>query len=169
MKRVLFAVAMACAMISAQASYLNWQVDDTEFNGREVVGANLYAFDSSISFDDIRNGTKSATSIDGTDQIGVTNFADLSQLTDPSSYSFYIELIGYESAQHTSPADSIVIGTSGKAMTYEQLSGAGYIGTSMDVPSIAPWVGDGYVVPEPTSGLLMMMGLALLSLKRRKE
>ena len=32
------------------------------------------------------------------------------------------------------------------------------------------WVGSNYsAVPEPTSGLLMLMGFAMLGLKRKKE
>ena len=36
-------------------------------------------------------------------------------------------------------------------------------------PALTPWVADGYVVPEPSSGLLLLIGGGLLALRRKRR
>ena len=36
-------------------------------------------------------------------------------------------------------------------------------------PAITPWVAEGYVVPEPSSGILLLIGGGLLALRRKRR
>ena len=91
-------------------------------------------------------------------------------ITDYASaeYSFAIELGSYDSGHWTTLAASA-------SMTYNQLeAGAGpnqkyisiYDGTSLAMQ--ATWAPQSYNVPEPSSGLLALLGASLLVLRRRR-
>ena len=91
---------------------------------------------------------------------------DLSQFgTDLEDYSFYIELYRYGANGWYGVARSEVA-------SYTDLRTAGYI-INMDVGSpviedTQIWQGSGYQIPEPTSGMLVMLGLSLLGLRRKR-
>ena len=56
-------------------------------------------------------------------------------------------------------------------MTYTQLANAGYIHPKFDLnpPASMIWTpGSFQAVPEPSGGLLTLMGVALLALRRRR-
>lgn len=82
----------------------------------------------------------------------------------PEGLTFMVELGNWESGDWTGIAQS-------RSYTYAQLqdyiirdwSGPDYT-TTMD-----PWVADGYVVPEPSSGLLLLIGGGLLALRRKRR
>ena len=83
---------------------------------------------------------------------------------NPESLTFMVELGNWESGNWTGIAQS-------RSYTYEQLqdyiirdwSGPGYK-TTMD-----PWKADGYMVPEPSSGILLLIGGGLLALRRKRR
>lgn len=81
-----------------------------------------------------------------------------------AGYSFVVELGNYEDGSWT-------VATTSAAMTYSQLDEAHHItaNAGMALPGYTPWVATGYTaVPEPTSGLLMLLGSALLALRRKR-
>lgn len=165
MKKIIIGLAIAVMSVTAQAAYLYWQVDSSDFdgklnnNGGEVIGANVYYSNATNpAYGDGTFLTRGEVDFGSPFQIDVGSLGE--------GYSFYIELIGYDSKVYGDGTG--VVGQSEWA-TYKSLADAGSITTSLDIPSIPVWHGSAYAVPEPTSGLLMMMGLALLSLKRRKE
>ena len=91
-------------------------------------------------------------------------------ITDYASaeYSFAIELGSYDSGAWTTLASA--------SLTYQQLqagdgAGGSYITTyDATAPTIQGiWAPTSYNVPEPSSGLLMLMGAALLALRRRRR
>lgn len=79
-----------------------------------------------------------------------------------SGYSFYVELANFESVNKVT-----TLARSG-TVTYDQL--AGHIGSDLlSVSSVSPWHASNYqAIPEPTTGLMLLLGLSLVSLKRRK-
>ena len=91
-------------------------------------------------------------------------WADVTGYTDPS-WSFVIELGNL----NDSGTDDIwtVMAYSEKA-TYDQLRRFIQPGEILD-PTMTPWQGGAYAVPEPTSGLLLILGGTLLALRRRRR
>ena len=84
--------------------------------------------------------------------------------SSPEGLSFMVELGNWENGTWTGIATS-------QSYTYAQLqsyiihewSGPGA------TPAIEPWVAGGYVVPEPSSGILLLIGGGLLALRRKRR
>ena len=82
----------------------------------------------------------------------------------PEGLSFMVELGNWESGDWTMVAQS-------KSYTYAELvshvihewSGPGA------TPAIQPWVATDFQVPEPSSGLLLLIGSGLLALRRKRR
>lgn len=80
-----------------------------------------------------------------------------------STYSFAIELGSWTG--DGGDADWILAAFSG-SQTYAQL--AEFMNTELQIQDPAVWMPTSYSVPEPTSGMLILIGGALLALKRKR-
>ena len=82
----------------------------------------------------------------------------------PEGLSFMVELGNWENGQWKMIAQS-------QSYTYAEL--ASYIIQNWSgpdaTPAIQPWVATGYMVPEPSSGLLLLLGAGLLALRRKRR
>ena len=156
MKKLVLLFAVAASCIAANASYLYWQVDANDFISSGQTGtANLYAMTSGT-------GTL-IDSYTGTFGMPSVQVADLGSYTE--GYSYYVELV----------SDSVVVSSSIGDISnnsYSALVTAGSIGTDSSwVATVAKqqaWKGGTQAVPEPTSGLLTLIGMALLGLRRKR-
>lgn len=173
-----FLIAMFCLAGSVgQAAYLYWQVDTSDYESffiaakvlsttqPDVKGPNgRISSGSDLSIVDPMSGVTIPGAVmvaPGKDvyAIDVSSFAS-------GGYSFYIELINYDSSgKLTSIAQS-------GPMTYQALVDQHYIiadtGISIPTASLA-WHGGAYAPgPEPTSAVMMLIGVAFLGLKRRR-
>ncbi len=166
-------VSLAVGLLNADVLY--WQVDPVQgsvlngdgMSGETYSAARLMAYLGTDS--NIENPTQIGSHVelsdiysDGTAVTGI-QLGDLGDYGD-SSYSFYIELGNY--------ANNVFTGTDrSEYKSYNQLLDSGYI--SLGAPNITPtigWSGGTYkAVPEPTSGLLLVIGGALLALRRRRQ
>ena len=85
---------------------------------------------------------------------------------DPSSLSFAIELGNYNDGTWTTLA------TSG-SLDYNSLENSGYTympsAGDLALATLTAWAPTAYSVPEPSSGLLILLGASLLALKRRRR
>ena len=156
MKKLVIFGMLALAMTSVRADFLYWQVNSsttTEFSDA------TYAMVKDLS------GT--ALSIYyggewGNDWINVPMSGNAAVSVSENN-SYYIELFHYDTAttESTSVAKSEI-------QTYTSLADGGFVTSSLStVPTV--WSGGSYTAtPEPTSAMLMMLGFALMSLKRRK-
>ena len=90
--------------------------------------------------------------------------ADISDFASGSpEYAFIIELGNYDGSDWSTLALS-------EATSYADLAANHNIETASNYnPNpITPWMPTSYVVPEPTSGMLVLVGAALLALRRRR-
>lgn len=152
MKRiVLFVVVLAFAVV-VQAEELWWFVADDAVT-EQWDAAIVYATDSQ----DKTTGIDSWARTDLSFGDGVA-FTDLDGYAS-AGYSFYVELLN--SAERIAKSD---------AVSYTDLLSSQAISSSMQsMPT--PYQFSNFsslVVPEPTSGLLMLIGLAGLALKRKR-
>lgn len=145
-QKLALCVALALAG-SASASTLFWQVntkDDADY-------AVLYA---------TKTGETTSNVIVGYDlSEGTAWTTDLKEYGS-SEYSFFVELFN--------ASGSFVYKQS--AVSYNDLVSSGYVSSNpLSVPSGALSGGwNGAAVPEPTSGVLLLIGGAMLALRRRR-
>lgn len=181
MKKVLFGLCVAFAAASVQASYLMWQVDSTQDTSLSTVST--YASQLGLDYSGLAarvvavdgEGNKTyLKSADGTATAGfVDNLVsqrtnvDLSDLTGSlNAYSYYVEIV--KAADH-----SFVVGVNSLPSSYDDLNGC-IAETLEDIPSVtSSWHGGGSggykAAPEPTSAMLMLLGVAGLALKRKQK
>lgn len=158
--RKLAIAAVILGMIGgAQADALYWQVDtaagDASYKG-EWTHAALFASDGTTTGSQVGDYYKA----DANGRLAPT----LSDLRDygSSSYSFYVELYNVS-------LDAAAYKTG--LVSYDQLAQSGYISTgNVALPRYASTSGfNGASVPEPTGGVLMLIGGALLALRWRRD
>ena len=162
MKKFLVGVSILLATIAVKAEYLNWQVGSSM-----TIGDATYTSGPS-------EGQYNAVRLYATDGQGSSHYYSIYDA--PGTYStelasglttdattYYIELLNYSGSSYTT-----VGRTAGT--TYAELSGALSNGALSAQAMTAIWTGAAVVAtPEPTSGLLLLMGFAMLGLKRKKE
>ena len=170
MKKILLIAAVAVAAFSAKASYLYWQVSS------EAVAA--YATDSSAIYGVQVTLGGNAVTQSTTD--GTSTGSSIVSLSTAQSPGYYIDLASYSSSQSSFVIEIIQYDTSSKkwstiaqseSLAYTAVSASNYV---VDTTSLTPgtavaWTGGTYGVPEPTSGMLAMIGFALMALKRRRQ
>ena len=154
---------------STQAAYLYWQVNSSDFEdtGIEAGYARVVAVDGNGNetvldiADKLTGETTTGSSLTAVN-LG-TAVINLSQLADPGSYSFFIELVNYNTSFD-------VVGKTTTNVAYADLVQRQFIdvGDTVMIPQANVWHGTPYSVPEPTSVMLVMFGLGILALKRKR-
>jgi len=157
MKKLFVLVALMVSAVSSQAAYLWWQIENpTVEEGKSWATANIYARN-------IKTGDK-GDSLGTLDNIGGGYSAlDWAGVTDKGAdYGYYIELMS---------SDNKLVGytSNSSEMTYTALVNQGMITASLDVVPTAVWHGGTISAPEPTSAMLMLLGVAGLSLRRKQR
>jgi len=173
MKRFLAAVSVVLIAVSAQASYLWWEVNSnapgTDMSAvSEWIGdganpwteAQVWAVSDTDASDKLMVGSASAANQNNpiVSWGGKINLSDLDGYKD--GYSYYIELVN----------STTVVGYSATKTAYADLSGS-ITETLTDVPSVSVWHGGSSykAAPEPTSAMLMLLGVAGLALRRKQR
>lgn len=151
-KSLVVAAALLFASV-ASAGTLYWQVDD-DTSGQ---GAVLWVEDTS------GGGSKELLSEGVIETPTGVQQADISRYTG-SQYLFYVELVNYSDGSSNGV---------GYKWGYGDLVSSGYVSfDARDIPTAqanAIALGNFANVPEPSSGLLLLMGGAMLALRRRRQ
>lgn len=167
--------ALALAALPAAAGVLHWQISPTAttdgYSSYEdiiaqygVTDARLVAVNSSEGtyayLNEVAGTTPGGTIIELTDVMSGTGVT--SELGDyaGTAWNYLVELGYFSDGAYEVAAQSAVV-------SYNDL--LGYISTDSLVPTSSMYAfGSFTVVPEPASGILMMIGIGLLGLKRKR-
>lgn len=152
-----------CGVLSAAETdmYLYWMIDpDATVDGEAGVDLSSYnarisTADGALMFYDSRESTSGYMSKD----VGyVQGWSVVSRVGDLQNASFFIEIFNNDGIAFES-----------ETMSYTDLVAAGAIGTMSPFSPVSTYGFSTFrTVPEPTSGLLLLIGVAGLALRRQK-
>ena len=154
MKKIVLGIFIAFTAIVANAEYLYWGVTSAEASQFGANGAILWW-----------NSTESQSGAKMYDNTMVVPYDNTANIGSVNNGYFYVELVNYTTAvDYTSKA-------TGTYVAYSELAGAriSNLSTELSALSMVMTYNGAQATPEPTSGLLMLMGFAMLGLKRKKE
>lgn len=170
MKKIaIIAVVIAMASIS-QSSELWWTVADNPATGTSEnwTTAKLFANTTGYNY-----GGTELDSVTATDMSDWGSWSTELGTYGTAAYSFYVEL--YNSSNESLGKSYVSTSTPQGAMSYTALAEAGAIYDSGSImnPTASAYTGfssftTSNVVPEPTSGLLVLFGMMALGLKRKR-
>lgn len=183
--KIIFAAALACAAQARAASdtYLYFQIvdnptiitlagtevdyDDYTWNGYSVNAARVVSMDGNGETPLTISYNSGGTIVDtSASMINMNVHMPLyvALPSDPSGLSFAIELGNYNDGTWTTLASS-------GSLDYTSLQSAGYTympsAGDLALVNLTAWAPQAYPVPEPSPGLLLLLGASLLVLRRR--
>lgn len=167
MKKVLVIVSAMMFAGLVQASEMWWTVSGEStpaWDEARLIANSGFWYGTNVSGTQVDSISKD--DFTGFDGVVVTDFGN----KDYSAYSFYVEL--YNGGQKVGKS---YVSTTQGAATYDNLLAAGAINSgdvfNQDTTSVYSGFrqfGTGNVIPEPTSGVLMALGMMLFGLKRKR-
>lgn len=156
MKKMILAVAVLLALVS-QADYIYWMVESNPANG----------YDWDTAYLKQQNGNTVT-------ELGSLTWANAQGYLEDDAYTFSLLAANYTEASFFIELwNDNKFAAQSDPQTYAQVKN-NIFGNNMMNPSIAAGsgfmpAGSTYNVPEPTSGLLFLIGGMLLGLKRRRQ
>ncbi len=179
MKKILIGFALVMAATASQASYLYWQVTNTGTNIGAIDTSNSSAHQWTYTIYATNDGGTTGTALtsyiynDDTDaydsivnpvsstQAAEGIYADITAYN--TGYSYYIEITGYNSAAQQD-------GWINRSQTLAYAAASGNITETLSSMATVPtaWTGGTFSAPEPTGAMLLLVGGALLALKRKR-
>lgn len=182
MKKLIIAAAVVCTAVFAHAAAANWKASASGmYNGTgstedsALYSGTAYLFDAGVTsqaalFALIEGGATIGTSTAGyvatatfdEGAFGGLNFANGEQ--GGGSYKYYFVIVDGDNTYFSNEKTATANGTAtAKSIGFSVQSGSSAL-------PVAGFQGAGAwsAVPEPTSGLLMLLGMAGLALRRRR-
>ena len=190
MKKIMIALAAVAVATMSEAASVDWSVANNSWtlnNGsKAAAGTAVYLIDGNTALDTIAAAINTSTGAFDADQSWVfgssvtanakgsvaLNTATTDNLTRGTSYDFSVLIIDATNTSDirymvsaTSPQTAYLSGTDEAASV---AFGAATLGANALTASSEAVNGWAQVVPEPTSGLLLLIGMAGLALRRRR-
>ena len=164
MKRLLLIAALLMALLPGRAEeqILYWLVDSGHNSKFEFEYALLYA----QSGDGEKQGV---IAVEGTTPL-TTGLVDVDLLealatSDLTGYRFFIELVNFDAGTEAIKGVAIT-----QTSSYSDLVNNHHIlGAGNTIPENLVYWTPYFMIPEPSSGLLLLLGAALLALRRRRH
>ena len=163
-----FAVILSMAVLPSLADVeaLYWQVtSDMNPTPIQFQAAAMVAEDGSGNKVYLNDSNGNAWQAANNDKTTTESIASIWNDTYASGYTFYIELMNYDNGNWYT-AGTIDKGTGN--WSYDDIKANIFSSSSMAMNLATPLKSGTAHIPEPTSGLLMLVGGALLALRRRR-
>ena len=163
--KAMLLIGAVTGAVSLQAGVLKWQLNNNPNNDGYAAVA-VEKTDGTgktyLTLLDGPNGEDIGNAIEASEAMASAQYADVTNYTG-SEWLFYIEMLNWDE-----DTDTVTGGyTSPTKYTYAQLEN--YVSSgSMGATTINAWTAS-VQIPEPTSGLLLLVGGSLLALRRRRR
>ena len=169
-KKILTATFVVAVAFGLQAGTLYWQINNNPNNDQYAALAILDASSGDLvryaNILDGDGGTVIGNLVSADDAMSDVQYADISGY-QTSSYKFVVEMLSLNTDGETPTWERGW--TSGTPMTYAQLVDGGYVSQGgISAGSVNSWTSS-VTIPEPTSGLLLLVGGSLLALRRKRR
>ena len=162
MRRLLFILGLCVSLLpgraAAEEQILYWLVDSDHSSVFRFDYAILYAQDGDAEKQAIGGAT--LTTFDSPIE---TDLLEALQTDDLTGYRFFIELVNFEAGEIKGVAIT-------QTSSYSDLVNNRHVlGAAMTRPENLVYWTPYFMIPEPSSGLLLLIGSALLALRRRRH
>ena len=186
MKKLILGATVMALAIAGNAATFSWTTYTGQFvyqagTATKLSGATAYLFDSSVVaqtvlLDGILNGSKSITSYTSlasgtTTEAGALSKSEFktSSVDTGNTLSAYFAIVSGDDVFISSVASGTAQDTSTTQLSFKGLNTPSKAAV-IEFADASSYTGAGWYtsVPEPTSGLLMLLGMAGLALRRRR-
>lgn len=180
MKKLMFVFAVTLAAGFAQAATVDWSTgkinspgdDGSGYSSSLISGSGYAATIAFFTYDSVNNKYEDYAVSSGTSSSTVNMNALKGTTSDDfnTSGTYYAQLVvTYGESTLTSEIAAFTVDTASSdpnvKLTFN--TGSGFTSSGDKFPT-AGWSGGSTDVPEPTSGLLLILGGAMLALRRRR-
>ena len=172
MKKLLTMIAAVAIGLAANAAAVNWQANAIQSSPDTAVAAGwlvqIYSSTVSFSYDDAKAGSITTWSTGSTVAAGTTFRATGSgEQANGTTASYYAVI--YDASSVAAAKNYIVSDTVSVTINAAGTTGTLPFGAMTNTTAANKFLNSSWTaVPEPTSGLLMLLGMAGLALRRRR-
>ena len=189
MKKLVIALAVAACAVAANAAAFNWTSSGMTAAAKTInskagtalysatTSYTLYLFDAGVTSQDaLLAGLRSDKTITSFTSVASQTLASNSQIAAQgfsygeagSTYDFYFAIVNGDDVFLSASKSSAGQASAATSVAFANLGSATKNAFADSTATFASNGAGWYAVPEPTSGLLMLLGMAGLALRRRR-